>query len=82
MTGRPLEIFLLVREIYYYNRLISDRSSTKSLISLSSLSVLAMIAGGTASAMNKNLETLHPFYAALSIIKGNLHHHLRFFFYS
>ena len=31
---------------------------------------LAMIAGGTASALNKNLDTLYPAFAALSIIKG------------
>ncbi len=31
---------------------------------------LGMIAGGTASALNKNLSTLYPEWAVMSIIKG------------
>jgi sphingosine kinase len=31
---------------------------------------LSMIAGGTASALSKNLDTMNPAYSALSIIKG------------
>ena len=41
---------------------------------------IGMIAGGTASAMNKNLSTMFPEFATLSIIKGT-HFQCIFFIY-